>query len=159
MNELTTKLPEGVYDEDVVLFLKDTALDVHTLNKPRSLYHVIRIASIRDFACFFPPYQDQSVFHETETLNSFNMNDGYSRLDRDKEDEFESKYEALKEWADSMGFGLPTTLTPVCYQGSFAATVSQILKGGNIWGEIDNPWLEGITSRKVISRKDLGLHY
>ena len=143
MHELTENLPEGVYDDDIVLFLKDTAFDKHFLAKPRPLLDVIRIASIRGFACFSPPYQDQSLFHETETLLRFKMDAGYSRLDRDSEDNFHSKYEDLENWSNDMGFSFTGPLTPVCYQGNFAATVDQIVKRGKIWKNIERSLSRG----------------
>jgi len=129
-------------DNDVVLFLKDTAYDHMVGYSQQELRDMLRTVSARGFACFQLPYEHHSAYHDTHTLRNFGM-EKYVRVSRDRDVGFRSEFATIDDWAKAMGFAFNQSLTPVCYQGNFATTVAQIHKRGSIWANIESSLSRG----------------
>lgn len=129
-------------DNDLILFLKDTAYDHMLGDGQQELRDMLRTVSARGFACFQLPPKHHSTYHETNTLRNFGMKK-YVRLSRDTEIGFRSEFATMDDWVKAMGFAFNQSLTPVCYQGNFATTVAQIRNRGSVWTNIESSLSRG----------------
>ncbi|KAL7513920.1 hypothetical protein ACHAXN_012541 [Cyclotella atomus] len=128
-------------DEAVVVFLKDDISyeNMHQLGEWSELKHLSRLASSKQgFACginsidvsFSQNRFSLSAFHETATLSTFAM-DSYQRNRKGytlDSTEFKSQYETLGSWWKSLEIEPVGDLTPVCFGGVFAASLTNIRK-------------------------------
>jgi hypothetical protein len=80
-----------------------------------------------------PPFK-QSLYHKTNHLTQFKITKyeppGKNQIHQSVK--FESDFEDLGDWAENIGFEFTRPLAPVCYKGSFATTVGNILDRGEL---------------------------
>ena len=115
------------HKDEVIFFLKDN-IGVRRPARARSIDSMIRSTNEVGFACFEEPMEGFSVFHETSTLQTFELS-GYSRLERDSGTSFKNPaFKTLRDYDKTLNISLPMPLTPVCYGGNFAVRGSQISK-------------------------------
>jgi hypothetical protein len=126
----------------VFIFLKDnrkTSLQVG--GKWRSLDEILRIISIKEFACAMElnlhvksrgnQISETSPYHDFTQLMTYTKADYASReltyesINQDKKEPFKSRYDNLSHWLTTSPFSYPqsTELTLVCYGGSFGASL------------------------------------
>lgn len=118
------------YDDNIVMvFLKDNIAVHRKKSRPstRSLHDMIHSARLRGFACFQRPNRGFSLYHNTTVLRSFHLK-RYRKKDASfNNGQFKSPYANMSQWLDAINIALPSPIVPVCYGGSFAVRVSQIL--------------------------------
>jgi hypothetical protein len=123
----------------VVLFLKDNN---YLMDYAYSFSEMLRTSLVVGFSCMSKTIgpeigyhhnahdiKESLVLHRRKTIENFTLKT-YSRLERDKNDEFENaNITNLGEWAIAIGLQYPTTdFIPVCYKGNFAVTKRRLLK-------------------------------
>ena len=131
----------------VFIFLKDnrkTSLQVG--GKWRSLDEILRIISIKEFACAMElnlhvkwrgnQFSETSPFHDTSQLMTYTKSEyasrelTYGNINQDEIEPFKSKYDNLSHWLIASPFSPPqsTALTLVCYGGSFGTSLEALDK-------------------------------
>jgi len=132
-------------EDETIIFIKDNP---RRMNKTRSLETLLHIASVNGFGCVeqnteFGDFRP-SYYHNYKMLSEFSIKDGWVReLDRDSNEVFVSEYVDLGEWVGALNLSVPAPLTPVCYGGTFAATVSQIQAKKPLWSSIEKSLSRG----------------
>lgn len=143
-NRTKTKTTQQQEEPDVVVFIKDTFRTNERIAQPgvpRDLSEMLRIASVRRFACAVelrtaqwdnqPPVQ-LSAYHHTEQLRNFVLNN-YQRqktsnqhvtnnnTNNSTEPRFNRPFfRRLARFAKHFQYPFPVNVTEVCYGGSFA---------------------------------------
>lgn len=129
--------------DDMVLFIKDNP---RRMKSTRTLETMLHTASINGFCCNEQQYEFDtyrpSYYHDYSKLSKFSL-EGWVREKRDKNHEFKSQYQNLGDWVDQLNISLPSPLMPVCYGGTFVATVSQISKQNPSWNLIEKSLSRG----------------
>jgi hypothetical protein len=131
---------------DVYVFLKDNISIHRKKSKPssRCLNEMLHLAEMKGFSCFQKPARGFSQFHDTSALKSFKLKKYRSKEAAFDNSGFESIYANMSEWLDAMKISLPSRFTPVCYGGSFAVKVSQIVNlPSETWSAIDKSLSRG----------------
>ncbi|CAJ1900707.1 unnamed protein product [Cylindrotheca closterium] len=116
------------FENHMIVFLKDN-LKLHQKAMPRSLTDMLNVASVNGFGCFLKPREGISMYHDTETLQKFNLTLYRPEKTSNDNSNFKSPYSNMGEWLQTTlggGLRLPSPFTPVCYGGTFAVQASRI---------------------------------
>ena len=125
-------------DDDIIVFMKDND---YRLGFGRPWETMIRMVIFNGFSCveqtlsFFK--YSYSYYHEYKTLAKFTKSFYSREIDRDKADQFQSDYKNLGDFVNKLQLRLNQPLTPVCFGGIFAATISRVKKQKSGWRRIE----------------------
>ena len=118
--------------ESIVVFIKDNIKNNHQgLEEYYSFETMVRLASSSNgFGCYGSPRKHASAYHDTTKLSQFQIGEytrskGYSPNGYIP---FTSSYVNLGAYWLAINVTLAQKLVPVCYGGSFAASVENIYK-------------------------------
>ena len=129
----------------MVVFLKDNDYlkdSYHSFDEVHSTASNIGFSCLLKPICFgktkrFCKRFTPLLLHNRTTVEQFTINE-YSRLARDQNEGFLSKYTSVKKWTDAMGLNLPSTaMIPVCYGGAFATKRKQFsMQSIQVWNTV-----------------------
>ena len=106
-------------ENHLLLFLHSNSIEQKA--KPRKLLNVLHSAIENGFGCITPPHSDNSLYHKSEILTTFEPHSSKS-----------SPFPKFKHWLRHLSILSTVTvatneLVPVCYGSSFAIKSSDIL--------------------------------
>ena len=118
--------------ESIVVFLKDNIWYNHQASEEqRNLETMVRLASSSNgFGCFGSPAKQASAYHDTTMLSQFEIGnyDQGNKYSPNDNVPFKSSHVNLGAYWLAINVTLAQKLVPVCYGGSFAASVENIYK-------------------------------
>ena len=141
---------------EYVVFLKDQRSDMnlHCDGVWRSLQGMLKIASVKGFACGMKPTVSKelgaqlSAYHISDVLKSYSMSDYVYRPElyahMTQTEKFKSNFINLGEWVHFLETKIPETLSEVCYGGTFVASMHSIQsQSHNVWRNMERSLSRG----------------